>query len=118
MGVFAALGLGLALPFLAIAFIPALRKRLPKPGEWMIKLQRWLAIPMAATVAAALWLLSRLAGDEGLYLGLAAVAVLMPVFGNHGLWAALLVSFVARAITLGWRYPALEQAAAGQGGTR
>ncbi|WP_260482453.1 protein-disulfide reductase DsbD family protein [Sphingomicrobium flavum] len=76
VGVFAALGLGLALPFLAIAFIPALRKRLPKPGEWMIKLQRWLAIPMAATVAAALWLLSRLAGEEALLIGLVAIAVL------------------------------------------
>ncbi len=39
----------------------------------------------------------------------AAVLVLMPVFGNHGLWAALLVSFVSRGITLGLRYPALER---------
>ena len=37
-----------------------------------------------------------------------AVAVLVPVFGNHGLWAALLISFVARGVTLGWRYPRLE----------
>lgn len=39
----------------------------------------------------------------------AAVAVLMPVFGNHGLWGALLISLVARAFTLGARYPALER---------
>ncbi|WP_456386783.1 MATE family efflux transporter [Profundibacter sp.] len=37
-----------------------------------------------------------------------AIAVLMPVYGNHGLWIALLVSFVARGVTLAWRYPALE----------
>lgn len=37
-----------------------------------------------------------------------AVAVLMPLIGNHGLWIALLISFIARAITLGLRYPALE----------
>ncbi len=37
-----------------------------------------------------------------------AVAVLMPSFGNHGLWMALLISFVARGATLAWRYPALE----------
>ena len=42
----------------------------------------------------------------------AAVAVLLPVLGNHGLWAALLLFFVARAVTLGARYPALERAAA------
>ena len=47
--VFAALGLGLALPFLLVAFIPALRTRLPKPRPWMDRLQRFLAIPMAAT---------------------------------------------------------------------
>ncbi|WP_299691599.1 MATE family efflux transporter [uncultured Tateyamaria sp.] len=41
-----------------------------------------------------------------------AVWVLLPVFGNHGLWAALLISFAARGVTLGLRYPALERAAA------
>jgi MATE family multidrug resistance protein len=40
----------------------------------------------------------------------AAVAALVPAFGNHGLWAALLISFVARGATLGARYPALERA--------
>ena len=38
----------------------------------------------------------------------AALAILMPAFGNHGLWLSLLVLFVARAVTLGLRYPALE----------
>lgn len=38
----------------------------------------------------------------------AALALLVPGLGNHGLWLALLISFVARAITLGLRYPALE----------
>jgi MATE family, multidrug efflux pump len=37
-----------------------------------------------------------------------AVWLLMPVFGNYGLWLALLISFVARGVTLGLRYPALE----------
>lgn len=39
-------------------------------------------------------------------------AVALPLLGNHGLWLALLVSFVARGVTLGARYPALERAAA------
>jgi DsbC/DsbD-like thiol-disulfide interchange protein/cytochrome c biogenesis protein CcdA len=60
--VFAALGLGLAIPFLIIAFVPALRTRLPRPGPWMVKLQRFLAIPMAASAAAAAWLLYRQGG--------------------------------------------------------
>ena len=37
-------------------------------------------------------------------------AILIPMFGNAGLWAAFLASFVARGITLGLRYPALERA--------
>lgn len=41
-----------------------------------------------------------------------ALLTLMPFVGNHGLWLALLISFVARGITLGWKYPALERAAA------
>ena len=60
--VFAALGFGLAVPFLLIAFVPVLRNRLPKPGAWMARLQRFLAIPMAASAMAAIWLLYRLGG--------------------------------------------------------
>lgn len=41
----------------------------------------------------------------------AAVWALAPVFENHGLWMALLISFIARGATLAWRYPALERAA-------
>ncbi|GAA6206957.1 MATE family efflux transporter [Cognatishimia sp. WU-CL00825] len=41
-----------------------------------------------------------------------AVLTLTPAFGNHGLWAALVISFVVRGITLGARYPALERSLA------
>jgi DsbC/DsbD-like thiol-disulfide interchange protein/cytochrome c biogenesis protein CcdA len=84
--VFAALGLGLAIPFLAIAFVPALRRRLPTPGPWMVRLQRFLAIPMAATAVAALWLLYRQGGDQALLIGLAAAALLALVLAMTG-WA-------------------------------
>ncbi|MEM6387024.1 MAG: MATE family efflux transporter [Pseudomonadota bacterium] len=40
-----------------------------------------------------------------------AVWLLVPSLGNHGLWAAMMISFVARTLTLGLRYPALERAA-------
>ena len=74
--VFAALGLGLALPFVAIAFVPALRRMLPRPGPWMARLQRFLAVPMAATAVAALWLLYRQGGSEALMIGLGAAILL------------------------------------------
>ena len=44
----------------------------------------------------------------------AALALLLPAFGNHGLWMALLISFVMRGITLGLKYPALEAEARGR----
>ena len=74
--VFAALGLGLAIPFLIVAFVPALRNRLPKPGAWMARLQRILAIPMGLTALACLWLLYRLAGTAGLITGIIAAVLL------------------------------------------
>jgi DsbC/DsbD-like thiol-disulfide interchange protein/cytochrome c biogenesis protein CcdA len=82
IAVFAALGLGLALPFVLIAFVPALRTKLPKPGRWMDRLKRFLAIPMAASAVGALWLLYRQAGPTGLLLGIAAAGgMLVLLFG-------------------------------------
>jgi DsbC/DsbD-like thiol-disulfide interchange protein/cytochrome c biogenesis protein CcdA len=74
--VFAGLGLGLALPFLLLAFAPSLRKRLPRPGPWMLRLQRVLAIPMALSAAAAFWLLGRQGGQGALLAGLAVAFIL------------------------------------------
>jgi DsbC/DsbD-like thiol-disulfide interchange protein/cytochrome c biogenesis protein CcdA len=103
VAVFAALGLGLALPFLLIAFVPAFRKRLPRPGPWMARLQRFLAIPMAATAVGCLWLLYRQAGTAAFLVGLAAVALLALLLawagsrqrkGLHVGWAALALALL------------------------
>ncbi len=53
----------------------------------------------------------RRAALESLVVYIIAWWVLSAWLGNHGLWLALYVSFIARAITLAWRYRALEQAA-------
>ncbi|MCY4589563.1 MAG: hypothetical protein OXE86_03145 [Alphaproteobacteria bacterium] len=37
------------------------------------------------------------------------IATLVPFFGNHGLWGAYFGFMVARAVTLGLAYPALER---------
>ncbi|NQV47506.1 MAG: thioredoxin family protein [Rhodospirillaceae bacterium] len=62
VAVFAALGLGLALPYLLIAALPGLATRLPKPGRWMVVLRRILGFALAAT---AVWLISVLAAQTG-----------------------------------------------------
>jgi thiol:disulfide interchange protein len=76
LAVFAGLGLGLALPFLAIGFVPALRRRLPRPGPWMLTFRRVLAVPMLLTALALAWVLGRQAGIDGLMVGLGAALVL------------------------------------------
>ena len=74
--VFAGLGLGLALPFLAIGFIPALRRRLPRPGAWMATFRRIMAVPMFLTGLALVWLLGQQTGNNGVLWGLAAAMAL------------------------------------------
>jgi thiol:disulfide interchange protein DsbD len=53
--IFLTLGLGLATPFLLLAFIPGFARILPRPGSWMLHLQRALSLPMFATFAWLLW---------------------------------------------------------------
>jgi DsbC/DsbD-like thiol-disulfide interchange protein/cytochrome c biogenesis protein CcdA len=122
--VFAALGLGLAIPFLAIAFVPALRTRLPKPGAWMDKLKRFLAIPMWLSALAALWLLYRQAGERGLLIGVAlSVGLLFAVFeagrlqrrGKGGAWGSAFaaVALVVTGFMLMPQHGTATQTAAG-----
>jgi thiol:disulfide interchange protein/DsbC/DsbD-like thiol-disulfide interchange protein len=75
LAIFAGLGLGLALPFLLLGFVPGLRQRLPRPGPWMVTFQRVLAVPMALTALGLAWILDRQTGTPGLALGLGATGL-------------------------------------------
>src|SRR5690606_25506266 len=55
--VFAALGLGMALPFLVLTWVPGVLEALPKPGPWMEKLKELLAFPLFLTCVWLLWIL-------------------------------------------------------------
>lgn len=99
MSVFIALGFGLALPYLAISFVPALQRAMPKPGPWMARFKEFLAFPMFASAAWLLWVVSIQGGSH---------AVLLIAFGfvalGFGLWllrfggvskAFAVISFIA-----------------------
>ena len=94
LALFAMLGLGLALPFLAIGLFPAMRRRLPKPGPWMARFRRAMALPMGLTALALVWLTARLGGQ-----GFALVA-LVALFGV--LLALAVVGRLQRAGKLAW----------------
>jgi DsbC/DsbD-like thiol-disulfide interchange protein len=62
LSIFAAMGLGLALPYLAASWWPGLATHMPKPGPWMVTLRRILGVPMLVTVAWLVWVLSQQLG--------------------------------------------------------
>jgi thiol:disulfide interchange protein DsbD len=74
--VFAMLGLGLALPFLLIGFVPAFARLLPKPGAWMDTFKQLLAFPLYATAAWLVWVLAKQRGADAVGLWLAAAIAL------------------------------------------
>ena len=107
--VFLMLGLGLALPFVVVAFSPALLARLPRPGLWMDRMKGLLAFPMYATALWLAWVAARQAGSEVLALGLIAglmLALALWLWGvrqaGAGRWALILaaVSGVAMIASL------------------
>jgi thiol:disulfide interchange protein DsbD len=57
---FLAMGLGLAAPALVLAWVPAARARMPRPGAWMETVRRWMALPLFAAALWLAWVLSRL----------------------------------------------------------
>jgi suppressor for copper-sensitivity B len=83
VAVFMALGLGLALPYLAVALIPGLAAHLPRPGTWMNRLRVLLGATLLLT---AVWLLSVIAIQVGLH-GTAVLAGLLGVL-LVALWTA------------------------------
>ncbi len=65
---FTAAGLGLALPYLLVSAFPATLKVLPKPGKWMVILQKVMGVLLLATVAWLLWIVNEQAGGRGVAL--------------------------------------------------
>ena len=92
--VFTALGLGLAFPYVAIAVMPGLVTRLPKPGRWMAALKVVLGALLGLTAAWLFWVLTGVAGMR---------AALTTV----GLVAALIVVLALRRMPQAWSRPAL-----------
>jgi thiol:disulfide interchange protein DsbD len=74
--IFAALGFGLALPYLVLSFAPWLRRALPKPGAWMDTLKQVFAFPIYASAAWLLWVLAQQSSSLGLGAALAGAILI------------------------------------------
>ncbi len=119
LAIFAGLGLGLAIPFLLLGFVPALRRRLPKPGPWMGRFRRILSVPMFLTAFGLAWVLGRQTGTDGLAIGLAAAltaGLALWWVGRRGGWYRLAPAALAAAIAIALLPSAVEPASARRSG--
>src|SRR5262245_39370358 len=82
--VFEALGLGLALPYLVLTFVPAWSRLLPRPGPWMARLQELLAFPLYASSAWLVWVVSQQTGPHGVGAALAGLVLIAFAAWLHG----------------------------------
>lgn len=111
--IFAALGVGMASPFLLLAWWPGFAALLPKPGLWMEQLKQWLAYPLYLSAVWLLWVYGRQQGLDAMALalvGLVLVSAACWLWGRKQLQQAGKVSsliallLVAGSIALLW-YP-------------
>jgi thiol:disulfide interchange protein len=102
--VFAALGLGLALPFLLLGVVPQLARLLPRPGAWMETFRQAMAFPLYLTVAWLLWVLARqtdATGAAAAMVGLVLVAFALWLWNRAGVIALVLrLAALAGALAL------------------
>jgi len=80
--VFVALGVGMALPYVSLAWFPGWRRRLPRPGPWLERFKQVLAFPLYATVIWLAWVLGAQRDNDAL---LRLMIVLLGV--GFALWA-------------------------------
>ena len=118
--VFAALGLGMALPYLMASAWPAVARLLPRPGMWMVHFRTLMAFPMFATVVWLVWVLGVQVGVDGvgallaLLVALAFVAWALgsPTLGTRARTGFGAAALLLLAVALVWAAPALRQEAA------
>lgn len=108
--VFTMLGIGMALPYLTLAYFPAWRSKLPKPGAWMLRLKQLLAFPLYATVIWLAWVLGAQLGNDAV--ARLAVTLLMVALalwawqtmraGGARAWGAAAIASLVAALIVGW----------------
>ena len=110
LAVFLALGFGMALPYLLLAWFPGWRRVLPRPGAWMERLKQVLAFPLYATVAWLIWVLgAQLDNDAVIRMLVILVVVAFGLWswrlyrgGTGRSWAAAAAIALLTAVVIAW----------------
>jgi thiol:disulfide interchange protein/DsbC/DsbD-like thiol-disulfide interchange protein len=101
LAIFAAIGLGMALPYLAATWVPAVAGWLPRPGAWMDVFRKFMAFPMFGTAVWLLWVLGQQSGIDGAAALLALLVALAFVLWTLGLAGRTRWVVGALAVALG-----------------
>ena len=108
--VFTALGVGMALPYVLLAWFPGWLKRVPKPGPWMIRLKQALAFPLYGTVVWLAWVLGEQAGLAAVVWLLAALVAVAAAAWLAGMPRLRLAAAVLAAAAVVAALPAARTA--------
>lgn len=87
LSIFASLGLGLASPYLVLAFRPSLLRWVPKPGAWMERLKQILAFPLLAAAVWLLWVFGLQTGPSAMALLVGGLLLAGLAAWVYGSWA-------------------------------
>ena len=115
LAIFAALGVGMALPYLLLAWFPAWLKHLPKPGPWLATFKQVLAFPLYATVVWLAWVLVlQTSGDiiPRFGTGLVLVGLAAWLLGRARGMAGRVLAVIALAAGIAAAWPHAEEAPA------
>ncbi|MEJ7669894.1 MAG: thioredoxin family protein [Casimicrobiaceae bacterium] len=110
IGVFVALGVGMALPYVLLSWFPTWRRALPKPGVWMERLKQLLAFPLYATVAWLVWVLGAQVDNDAVVRLLVALVSLAFVLWSWRIfrvsrarsWSVASVAGLVMAAVVAW----------------
>jgi thiol:disulfide interchange protein len=110
LAVFAALGIGMAVPYFLLAWFPGWRRVLPKPGIWMERLKQFLAFPLYATVAWLAWVLGAQVDNDAvarLLIALTVIAFALWAWriyrgGGAPLWSGAAILGIIGAAIIAW----------------
>lgn len=110
LAVFAALGIGMALPYVLLAWLPGWRRALPRPGAWMVRLRQLLAFPLYGTVAWLVWVLGAQVGNDAVIrIGIVLVTLALALWsfhawqgGRRAAWATLAAIALIASAAVAW----------------
>lgn len=115
LAIFAALGLGMSLPYLVFSLWPALARALPRPGAWMATFRTLMAFPMFATVVWLIWVFGQQTGIDAVAALLATLVALAfvawalgaPGFARRTRAVLGVIALASLAAALSWMLPVL-----------